>query len=221
MSTVQQFDSSVNLLQALLWQYESAEKLKALAYAKQAWVNQNQKEFWDNWYRDVFNLDTANSFGLSVWSRILNMPITASLEPSKLPAPVWGFGEFRSNFNNGNFGRVDASTLPLTNDQVRLLLKLRYYQLTCVPTVTNINEMLYRLFGSQGKAYVLNPGGMQDIIYVFKFDPGSRVLFMLEYFDVLPRPATLGVQIKVVTRPIFGFGKFYKNFNNGNFGGGV
>ena len=68
MSTIQDFDSSLNLKVAILWQYEDAEKLKAIVAAKQQWVNQNQRDFWYSWYRDVFNIDTAAAGLLNVFN---------------------------------------------------------------------------------------------------------------------------------------------------------
>ena len=62
---------NVNLMRTILWQYENAPKLKALVQSEQDWANENVTEFWKDWYRDVFNLKTANDFGLNVWSRIL------------------------------------------------------------------------------------------------------------------------------------------------------
>ena len=74
-ATIQEFDFSVDLLQAILWQYNNATSLQSLLNSEQAWVIENQTEFWENWLRDVFDLRTANEFGLSVWSIILGIPL--------------------------------------------------------------------------------------------------------------------------------------------------
>ena len=73
---IQLFDFSVDLLRAILWQYNDATRLQSLLQQKQDWYNEQQTEFWSSWYRDVFNLDTANDFGLAVWSIILEVPLT-------------------------------------------------------------------------------------------------------------------------------------------------
>ncbi|WP_205516651.1 DUF2612 domain-containing protein, partial [Morganella morganii] len=41
------------------WQYEGADNLKALARFKSDWFERTTVSFWQNWYRDVFNIDTA------------------------------------------------------------------------------------------------------------------------------------------------------------------
>jgi hypothetical protein len=73
---IQQFDFSVNLLQALLWQYNGATNLQGLLEAKYNWYYTNQSQFWNDWIGNVFNLATADDFGLAVWSIILGQPPT-------------------------------------------------------------------------------------------------------------------------------------------------
>lgn len=217
MSTVQEFDASVNLLAAVLWQYEDSEKLKALAYAKQAWTTENQTNFWLGWYRDVFNVDTANAFGLSIWGRILNVRLGVEVAPQD--KVNFGFGSFNKNFNApSNFGVTSDQTQSLTIEQQRLVIKLRYFQLTSRGTVPEINRFLNQLFGNQGGAFVIDPHDMSFAIYQFSFNPDSQLRFILDEFDLLPRPAGVGVRWQVQMRPVFGFGQYNLNFNNGTFG---
>ena len=72
---IQSFDFSVNLLQALLWEYNEASNLQSILTQKQAWYNTNQSNFWNNWIVNVFDMRTANEFGLTVWSIILDLPL--------------------------------------------------------------------------------------------------------------------------------------------------
>ena len=217
MSTVQGFDPSVNLLSAILWQYENAEKLKAIVTAKQEWTNRNQTEFWTNWQRDVFNIDTANAFGLSVWARILDVPLRIDVAPQENKI-AFGFGANNTNFNNGNFGVIQDQAQGLTIDQQRMVIKFRYFQLTSRCTVPEINEFMSSMFGDQGAAYVYDPLDMSFVLYTFGFAPDSQLQLILDEFDLLPRPAGVGVKWQVKPEPSFGFGVYNLNFNNGNFG---
>lgn len=217
MSTVQQFDCSVDLLKALLWQHNNAHALESLIRSKQAWYTENQCDFWNNWYRDVFNIDTANEFGLSVWSRILGVPLQVTVEGS-IGKPAFGFGANHQNFNNGNFARAQAGDIPLNLSQSRLVLKLRYFQLVSRGSVTEINEWLASLFGDQGDVFVVDSLDMTFATYFFRFQPDAQLRFILEKFDILPRPAGVGVKYQVQIRPAFGFGVNHLNFNNGSFG---
>src|ERR1043165_342041 len=122
---IQSIDYSVNLTQAILWQYNAAENLQAIINKKQEWYDVNQTEFWENWFDDVFNLQTANDFGLSVWSIILGMPFLIATQPL---GPVWGFNEVplintNQNFEHGNFSSRGGRIVLKTKEQ-GLLLRL-------------------------------------------------------------------------------------------------
>jgi hypothetical protein len=84
--------------------------------------------------------------------------------------------------------------------------------------VPEINAVLNYLFGGTGNVYVLD-GLDMTMEYVFTYVPPSNVLFVLEQFDLLPRPAGVGSSIVVTPRDRFGFAPYYLNFENSNFGG--
>ena len=146
MSTIQEFDFSVNLLRASLWQYNDATRLQSILQQKSDWYGTNQEEFWFDWYRDVFNLLTANDFGLSVWGIILGIALSVGL-PGTGARPVWGFGIHNQNFHKYNFGRDSSGVAGLTTEQKRLVLRLRYYQLVTDASVPNVNFILNQIFG--------------------------------------------------------------------------
>lgn len=349
----QDFDFSVDILNALIWRDNQAVNLQSLLNGKAAWYEQNHEDFWSDWLTNVFNLDTANEFGLAVWAQILGLPLTLIVAPN--PGPQFGFGpkellsdaadahgtwtqtggavitagqtdpnsgtygvkvdlsaggtkkvsmvpvgtipagrvtltfqaklvsgtqgtiasdingttlgnwpaltsawqtvtltgtlgasqttfnlisstastavvevfnpllsagvqttNGRLNFNNGNFGAAQSG-VGLTLDQKRLLLKLQYFKLTTRCTVPEVNARLKALLGKYGSVYILDGNNMQYTTYVFGFVPNSALQFVLENFDVLPRPAAVGVKYIVSTRPSFGFGSSNQNFNNGTF----
>lgn len=210
-------DFQLNLLQAILWEYNDALKLQTLLEQKQNWYNSKYSEFWESWVRDVFDLRTANDFGLSLWAIILNLPLLASESPTPSP-DIWGVGEFRKNFNNGNFYPY-VTDISLTTEERRLLLRLRYFKLVTRNTIPEINEFLAYLWpGETEKVYVLD-GLDMTMTYVFTFAVTPRLLYILQQYDALPRPA--GVQLNYVTTisDTWGFGPFRKNFNRGNFNG--
>lgn len=210
-------DFNVNLLRHLLWQYNDAERLQSLLQSKQDWHEINQAEFWRNWLRDVFNLHTANDFGLAVWGKILLQNRDVYLPGIGIEYPAWGFGGTRRNFGNGNFRRAEAGYMQLATEQYRLLLRLRYFKLVSRGTVPEINAFLQELFGDSGLVYVLDPLDMSFAVYVFSFAPSSWQRFVLEDLDALPRPAGVGTEIRVVSRHVFGFGPYNLNFHDSNF----
>lgn len=214
----QAFDFSLNLLRAMLWQYNDAPRLESLVAQKQAWLDVENEGFWGDWVRDVFNLVTANDFGLSVWAIILDVPLTiASASPDDDGHVIWGFALDDENFDNGNF--APWAVLPLTTEQCRLILRLRYFQLVTRGTVPEVNEFFSGLFSDQGSAYVVD-GLDMSARYIFGFPLSTNLQVVFTYFDLLPRPA--GVRVDYVVIPDsfgWGFGRYHFNFENGNFHG--
>jgi hypothetical protein len=192
MST-QAFDLSVDLLQCLLWQYNEATALQTLLDRKQKWFDNVQQKFWTDWVSDVFDLTTANDFGLAVWAAILDVPLVV-VPDAQLTKPLFGFGAFNSGFTQGNFASAQMVS-SLTTEQRRLVLRMRYFQLTTRCAVPEVNAFLALIFG-EGVVYVEDLGDMK-IRYVFTQQPSSAVELILSEFDVLPRPA--GVSSEYVT----------------------
>lgn len=213
MDNIQAFNFSVDLLRALLWQYNDAVNLQSILRQKSEWYSRNHTEFWNRWIADVFNLRTANDFGLAVWAIILDMPLTVGI-PGSGARPVFGFGQYNQNFTNGNFGRDSAGVAGLTTEQRRVVLLLRYYQLITDGTVPHVNSILKDVFG---QGYVLDHLDM-TCSYIFPQSLSSTMIQVLENFDLLPRPA--GVEVNILINPdeVFGFAPIYLNYENGQFG---
>lgn len=211
----QQFDFSVNIMQALLWEYNDATNLQQLLQQEQDWYDINQTEFWQSWFDNVFNLATANEFGLGVWAIILGIPLTI-IQPASDSEP-WGFGPFNKNFNNGSFANISGSVAGLTLEEQRIILQLRYFQLTSNGTVLAINAFLKTLFAAYGAVYVLD-GLDMTCDYIFRFRPSRSLMLALKNLDLLPRPAGVKINIRIAVGGVWGFGPFWANFNNGSFG---
>ncbi len=213
--TIQPFDFSLNLLRALLWQHNDAARLESLLNSKQGWYETEQAGFWEDWVTDVFDLATANDFGMSVWAIILGVPLAVSSGGDDPDKPIWGFAPDDENFGNGNFaGWVN---LPLTAEQRRLILRLRYFQLVTRGAVPEINAFLAQVFADLGTVYVTD-GLNMNARYVFGFPLPTDLEEVLASYDLLPRPA--GVRIDYVVLEDadgWGFGRYHFNFENGNF----
>jgi len=215
MSQIQLFDPSVDVLRALLWQYNEAARLEGLVRQKQDWYDANQTAFWVDWERDVFDLRTANDFGLAVWSIILNIPLAIESSGDDVDKPIWGFDQYRENFNNGNFAGIASSSL--TTEQKRLVLRLRYFQLVNDGAVPEINRFFAYLFEPLGPAYVVD-GYEMNARYVFGFPMTSDLELVLTEYDLLPRPAGVRVDFVIIGEADgWGFGRYHETFNNGNF----
>jgi hypothetical protein len=215
MSGVQQFDYSVNTDRVILWQYNNATNLQKLLAFKQAWLDVNHQQFWQDFYRDVYDLRTANEFGLRVWAKILGMDLFVSTPPDTNKV-AWGFGEFRANFNNGNFSDSTGSTNELTLEVKRIALRLRMYQIIGTVCVPQVNRMLADVFKDYGKVYLINNMNKTQT-YVFNFNPSYDLSYLINNYDILPRPAGVYSNYYVMGIEYFGFGNFRANFDNGGF----
>jgi hypothetical protein len=214
MSTVREFDFSVALLENILWQYDGTTALRGLVQQKQDWYSLTHTQFWNDWIDDVFNLDTANDFGLAVWAIILGVPLVVVPPPDPNKDP-FGFASDDLNFNNSNFANTGGS-FGLTTAQKRLVLKLRYFQLITRGAVPEVNAFLSYLFGP-GYVYLADGLNMHQV-YVFSGPIPSAVELVLTSFDLLPRPAGVGSGLVFIgDADGFGFGRYHENFNNGNF----
>jgi len=138
---IQDFDFSINVLEALLWRHNEAENFQALIQNKQDALDSLNKDFWTDWIADVFNLDTANSFGLSVWSIILDIPLSIDPDDQEPDNSNFGYGEVRKNYGNGNYSGATGEII-LGTEEARLALKLRYYQLVSRGTIPESNKIV-------------------------------------------------------------------------------
>jgi Protein of unknown function (DUF2612) len=214
---IQSFDFGVDLLKALLWQYNDASNLQGLLNAKARWYDANQTAFWNDWITNVFDLRTADEFGLAVWSVILGLPLFTNTSPV-VTGPVFGFDEQTGfNFDNSNFGDNNGNTYELPTGTKRIALRLRYFQLTSSGTVPETNRMLKDVFAGLGPAWLEDYGNMTQG-YIFDFPLTADLRYLFDNYDVLPRPAGVQSAYTDATLTYWGFAAGDYNFDNGNFG---
>lgn len=179
-----------------------------------------------NFYNFVWNVNTAQGFGLNIWgrivdiSRLLEIPNNLNLfgfENSQVPPGVqpFNFGVF-----NVPGGEVSQSYL-LPDDAYRTLILVKALANISRTDAPSINRLLQNLFPNRGKAYVIDLGGMA-MQFTFEFQLTITEYAILSQSGALPHPA--GVRVAIVTVPAgvdlfgfaeapgsdtFGFGVFY------------
>jgi len=199
--TIETFDYKINVLTSLLWQYNKAANLEALVSFKNDWLEDFNQKFWEMWFINVFDLQTANLFGLNVWSIILNLPLYVPLGPPVV-SDYFGFNEIPPintyvNFTNGNFAPGSLPPL-LTEEEQRIALRLRYYQCVTRGAVTEVNLFLNFVFGSLGGCWMIDNFDM-TITYEFGFHVSTALLQVIQNNFLLPKPA--GVAISYINPP--------------------
>lgn len=181
----------IDLNDCYLWQYDKATHIKTLMQNKQKFLKANVEDFWNNWLKDVFNIDTASTFGLNLWGRFLGVG-----RPSYLDGGV---------------------LVEFDDDQYRTVLKGRLMLMMSNGSVPEINKYINYLFPDKS-TFVVDYQDM-SVNIVFYYTPSSQEMAIIQLDGFLPRPA--GVNVNYVIVPpdeVFGFyGQELSTFDNGSF----
>ena len=145
-------DTGVDLSKTKLWQYNNAQRLLKLIDNLQSIANENIDQFWRNWKDDVFVLDTANTFGLSLWGMLL--------------------GVERPSYDDGGV------MVKFSDEQYRQLLKGRVMLMNSNGSVKDINAYLNYLF-PQKPVFVVDYQNMKMNI-VFYYQPTAQEMAIIQ-----------------------------------------
>lgn len=176
-----------------LWQYDKAEKLVKLMQAKENFYKINVSGFFDDYYENIFNINTADTFGLELWGRF--------------------FGVSRPHYYDEDLGQE----IFFTDDQYRTVIKGRVMLMNSNCSIPSINAYTEYLF--PGKIVYTFDYQDMSLRMVFYYNPSLKERAIINLPGFLPRPA--GVDINYVIIPpdeVFGFeGSLLSNFDNSVF----
>lgn len=211
-----------NIWTTVLSQYANSPVITALIQDMDAWLDQTHN--FDNLFDDIWNVATAQGYGLDVWGRIVGVVRTLTIDVGNW----FGFAEAAPTsqpFNQGSFW----SGIPLTDNYVlsdsafRTLIYAKAASNISNGSVQSINTILMNLFPHRGNAYVTDGqpqaayfgfaeagayefnqapfyGGSvltgMNITYVFNFPLEPFELAIVQQSGVLPKPA--GVKATVL-----------------------
>jgi hypothetical protein len=148
----------------------------------------------DAFFDMVWNVDTAQGFGLDIWGRIVDVGRVMQL-PSD--GAQFGFADGFYPFGSAPFrgeGSASTSAYVLGDNAYRTLIMVKALANISAATAPVINKLLRNLFKGRGNAYVVDLGGM-SMRYVFGFYLKPYELAVLQQSDALPRPAGVSVSI--------------------------
>ncbi|AKE09223.1 DUF2612 domain-containing protein [Serratia liquefaciens] len=185
----------------ILAQYAGSPKLRSIIETFN--TTMDTEKFLDDFYDVIWNIETADTYGLDVWGKIVVVSRLLTVTPSE---KFFGYGEATNTtpviddpqpFDQAPFytGEQQTSTISLTNDAYRKLIMLKAMANITDCTIPNMNKMLMYMFGSSGKAYVRNDGGMV-MTYVFEFELSTVELAIVQSSGALPSPAGVTVNIE-------------------------
>lgn len=155
--------------------------------------NANLNQF----YRLVFNVDTAEGYGLDVWGRIVGVSRVLYLP---VPGVYFGFSEATPGaypFGEGIFygGGTLTSNFALSDTAYRRLILAKALANISDGSIPSINAILIALFSQYGNCYVID-GGNMSLKYSFgaTLDPVDRAI--VTQSGALPKPAGVSFTIE-------------------------
>lgn len=147
----------------------------------------------DNFYRDVWNLDTAQGYGLDFWGRVVGVQRVIPVDANK----YFGFGEAGNisadPFNQSPFypGYSSAASFPLSDDAFRTLIYAKAAANIWDGSIPGLNLILRLLF--PGAACYAQDNQNMTMTIVLGFTPSPVQQSILFNTGVLPRPAGVSV----------------------------
>lgn len=144
----------------------------------------------ENFYNQIWNIDTAVGFGLDTWGRIVGVGRVLNVQSGE----YFGFDE-ATNLSANPFGQAPlyggqaiTSNYALTDEAYRLLIFAKAAANICDGSIPAINQILMNLFPNRGNAYVTDGRNSGAIGMYFGFAEAHASGFGQEPFgdDLVP-----------------------------------
>jgi hypothetical protein len=165
-----------NVEQTVISQYANSPTI--LALINEMNENIDPRANIDDFYDTIFNVSTANLFGLSIWSRIVGIPQSL----------IVALGSYLND-----------------EETFRSLVLLKALSNISRSSSPAINQLLQNwIGGTNPRAYVLDLGQMQ-MQYKFEFPLTTEQLLIIQQSGIFLQPAGVLATIIATDYPVFGF----------------
>lgn len=191
-------------------QYYGSPKLSALLADVNAWIDPSVNLATFNAY--VWDLNSAQGFGLDILGRILGLrrylgTVTTQdyfgMLTNVTDTPDYIIQNPFSTYPFFNNAQIVGLQIMPDNVYRQVLIAKALANLTA-PTSGGINSVLRVLFAGRGRAYVYDPLDMSFVYVGLEFQPTPFETALMQT-SVIPRPAGVGVSVRVILGPHFGF----------------
>lgn len=195
----------INVEQTIISQYGNSSTIGQLIQNMNQYLD--PRADFDTFYDFVWNVDTAQGFGLDIWGRIVNIGRDLLIPDDPL---YWGFLEaFPGSYPFGEQPFWDGTpgathTYTLADDAYRKLILVKALSNITATNARSLNQLLQNLFADRGRCYVNDLGGMK-IRFTFEFLLTSYEFAIMTQSGAIPRPAGVGASIFNTNLPTFGF----------------
>lgn len=194
-----------NVEQTVISQYANSPTLLQLIQNMNAYIDPatNFAAFFNN----IWNIDTADTFGLNIWGRILGVsrviPIPGDndsfgFDNADSPPDWQTWGNALDPLAGGPFfgGQIGTGSYTLDDAAYRTLLLAKALANIANMSAPSLNQLVSNLFPGRGRAFTTN-GRNMTMTYVFEFALSTIELAILQSSGVLPNPAGVTVGITV------------------------
>jgi hypothetical protein len=199
-------------LQTVISQYQNSPTLLQLVENMSTYIDPTANLL--AFYNNVWNVDTAQGFGLDIWGRIVGVsrviPIpgtqgTFGFANTDSPPDWQNFGNPDISSSGGPFfgGATNTGSYRLNDNAFRTLILTKALANIVATTAPALNRLVQNLFPGSGRAYTRDGGqsntavnGMQ-MTYVFEFPLTQIQYAILVNSGALPHPAGVLVNIQV------------------------
>jgi len=188
----------------IISQYANSKTINQLIYNMSQYLDPTVdiKAFYDY----VWNVDTAQGFGLDIWGRIVD--IKRQLEVNEDPmyagfytgSPDWkpmGEAPFYA-------GETSKHMLTLSDRAYRTLILAKALSNITICSAPAINQLLQNLFPGRGRSYSNDMGKMR-MRYTFEFALLPFEIAVVNSLNILPHGAGVNVSVLQITFPFMGF----------------
>lgn len=183
------------VMPTILRQYIGASKMIAWLELMAAEISID--DFLDSFHENIWDLDTANSYGLDIWGKIVDLPRTM---PYQANEKFFGFKEALITgtptttdpqpFNQAPFYSKKTNTsglVVLSDNAYRKAIYMKAMANIANCTVSSLNSMLMYMFSDSGMAWVKRDGA-NAMSYHFNFTPSPSDLAIIQS-GILPKPS--------------------------------
>ena len=194
----------INWQGTVLSQYNQSPSIQSLLYAINQWIDPTADL--NNFYKFIWNVDTAQGYGLDVWGRIVAVGRVLRVQTGD---PYWGFDEATIlsawPFNTSGIdpigpqkGGIFYQNEPLTgnyalsDDAYRTLILAKALFNITNGSIPAMNQILINLFADQGRAFIVDNLDM-SMTYHFEFTPSPVDAAIISQSGVMPKPTGVSV----------------------------
>lgn len=190
----------INIERTIISQYANSATIVTLIQNMDECID--PRADFDTFYNYVWNVETAQGFGLDIWGRIVGVSRLLNV-PGSTPNP-------------GGYS-FTPGTYELSDSQYRTVLLVKALANISDSTANSLNTLFSNLFATRGRCYALDTGSMtMRLVFEFYLEPFEYVIIN----TIAPRPAGVLLNIlQVDPAQTFGFQEAiqFQPFNQGTF----